>query len=126
MNDGGSVMLIPPHTAWKFVDRDLFERASSCSFKRTFHRQWMEDVERGHYSINRYAERLRGTGFQNSDGTLDHQRLIDTIWGYYEQNSGDGILTLENLRSRERLGYSPPTETQSMTHNSFHPSSQVV
>ena len=126
MNDGGSVMLIPPYTAWKFVDRELLERLRAAHSKEHFTEQWMEDVERGHYSINRYAERLRELVFKMTDDTLDHQRLIDTIWDYYEQNSGDRILTIENLRSRERLGYSLPTETQSMTHNSIHPSSQVV
>ena len=92
--------------------------ASVAHSKEHFTDQWMEDVERGHYSINRYAERLRGTGFQNADDTLDHQRLIDTIWDTGE-NWVTGFLHSKICVQESDSGYSPPTETQSMTHNLF-------
>ena len=44
-----------------------------------------------------------------------YQRLIDTIWGYYEQTRVTGFLHSKICVQESDSGYSPPTETQSMT-----------
>jgi len=103
MNEGGSVMIIPPYVGWNFVDNQLMARLRSVDTKKEFRDQWIRDVETNHYSMKPYLERLVGTSYDQG-GNIDHDSIIENIWLYYQQHSGDAILTIHNLRRRERIG----------------------
>lgn len=103
MNEGGSIMIIPPHVGWNFVDHSMMNRLSYSESIEHFSEGWHDDVERNHHSIIPYLERLRGSSFDH-DGTIDHNSVIQQLWSYYQQHSGDQILTIQNLRRRERMG----------------------
>jgi hypothetical protein len=103
MNEGGSIMIIPPYVGWNFVDSNLMNLLRSVSTKKEFAEQWLGDIERGHHTMRPYLSRLVGTSYDR-DGIIDHESIIEKIWLYYQQHSGDDILTIQNLRRRERIG----------------------
>jgi hypothetical protein len=103
MNEGGSIMIIPPYVGWNFVDAHLMQRLRHANSKEEFRDGWISDVKSKHYSVQPYIDRLIGSSYQQ-DGIIDHDGVIGNVWQYYQQHSGDEILTLANLRRRERIG----------------------
>jgi hypothetical protein len=104
MNEGGSIMIIPPYVGWDFVDNNMMYRLRDSETKEEFKRQWISDAESNHTSLRRPLAKLEGTAYHSSEDGVDHDAIINALWNYYLQHKGDEILTISNLRSRERLG----------------------
>ena len=102
MNEGGSIMIIPPYTGWDFVDAEMVRRLQHSNNYEDFKQNWLDDLD--HYSLERYLNDLAGTSYDRGDGDIDHESITQRLWAYHQQNSGDEILTLLNLRRRERMG----------------------
>ena len=103
MNEGGSIMIIPPYTGWDFVDAAMMFRLQQMSSLEDFRQMWYDDVQRGHPSLTLPIEKLRGTSYERENGEIDHESITQRLWAYHQQN-WDEILTLSNLRRRERMG----------------------
>ena len=103
MNEGGSIMIIPPYTGWDFVDAEMVRRLQHSNNYEDFKQNWLDDLD--HYSLERYLNDLAGTSYDRGDGDIDHESITQRLWAYHQQNSGDEILTLLNQR-RERMAWS--------------------
>ena len=50
------------------------------------------------------SESLGTTNFESPDGDYDIDGFVDLLWEFKDKHFGNNLLTLENLRGRERHG----------------------
>ena len=103
--EGASVLLIPPTVSLSFANDPIIQRllkvATDNNHTKDKFKQKLEGyIEDGMYDPN---ESLATTIYDKKEG-WDIDGFVDLLWEFKDNHFGNDLLTLNNLRSRERLG----------------------